>query len=359
MNRLIIIGNGFDLAHGLKTKYSDFLDWIKIRIYESIQIVRGGRAIVDDDLCFYIAYGGFKKKLEEFDFCGKPFNDRSRSKEETLHHKNYFLGSLLKNYKNKGWSDIENEYYETLIRLTKNEGAESYIKKLQDDFYIIIKLLEEFLTIENEKTIEKDNNLLGIFKADIELYEIAEEFKTELTLSKFLKVENIKAKQTLFLNFNYTDTTSLYMARTGTKTIHIHGELNKVDNPIIFGYGDELDDDYKNLEKSSYKNVLFNNIKSVNYLKTDNYRQLLTFINSDYYQIYIVGHSCGNTDRTLLNLLFEHHNCASIKPFYLDYGNGKNNYFDLTVNISRNFNNKLKLRDRVVPEPYTEKYYQI
>jgi len=25
MNRLIIIGNGFDLAHGLKTSYNDFL----------------------------------------------------------------------------------------------------------------------------------------------------------------------------------------------------------------------------------------------------------------------------------------------------------------------------------------------
>lgn len=27
MNRLIIIGNGFDLAHGLKTSYNDFILW--------------------------------------------------------------------------------------------------------------------------------------------------------------------------------------------------------------------------------------------------------------------------------------------------------------------------------------------
>lgn len=27
MNRLVIIGNGFDLAHGLKTGYKDFIDW--------------------------------------------------------------------------------------------------------------------------------------------------------------------------------------------------------------------------------------------------------------------------------------------------------------------------------------------
>lgn len=27
MNRLVLIGNGFDLAHGLKTKYEDFINW--------------------------------------------------------------------------------------------------------------------------------------------------------------------------------------------------------------------------------------------------------------------------------------------------------------------------------------------
>jgi hypothetical protein len=41
MNRIILIGNGFDLAHGLKTTYNDFIDnyWDKktelfIRNYE-------------------------------------------------------------------------------------------------------------------------------------------------------------------------------------------------------------------------------------------------------------------------------------------------------------------------------------
>ena len=27
MNRVILIGNGFDLAHGLKTSYEDFINW--------------------------------------------------------------------------------------------------------------------------------------------------------------------------------------------------------------------------------------------------------------------------------------------------------------------------------------------
>ena len=27
MNRIILIGNGFDLAHGLPTSYGSFIDW--------------------------------------------------------------------------------------------------------------------------------------------------------------------------------------------------------------------------------------------------------------------------------------------------------------------------------------------
>ncbi|RMZ61337.1 hypothetical protein D1632_00105 [Chryseobacterium nematophagum] len=35
--------------------------------------------------------------------------------------------------------------------------------------------------------------------------------------------------------------------------IHIHGELNNKSNPIIFGYGDELDEDYRIIEKLNNK----------------------------------------------------------------------------------------------------------
>ena len=151
--------------------------------------------------------------------------------------------------------------------------------------------------------------------------------------SYFLLPEDI-----LFLNFNYTSTASLYIPKqSGFRINHIHGELNNPDNPIIFGYGDEMDEDYKsilNLNENDY----LENIKSICYLKTDNYRRLLTFIDFAPYQIIIMGHSCGNSDRTLLNTLFEHKNCVSIKPYYHQKDDGTDNYIDIIQNISRDFN---------------------
>ena len=96
------------------------------------------------------------------------------------------------------------------------------------------------------------------------------------------------------------------------------------------------------------------NFKSIAYLQTDNYKKLLEFIDSEEYQVFIFGHSCGISDRTMLNTIFEHDNCNSIKPFYHLREDGRDNYTEIVQNISRNFNDKKKYRDRVVNKTYCE-----
>ena len=67
-----------------------------------------------------------------------------------------------------------------------------------------------------------------------------------------------------------------------------------------------------------------------------------------------MGHSCGNSDRTLLHTLFEHENCVSIKPFYYQKEDGTDNYTEIAQNISRNFKDKQALRAKVVPKDCCE-----
>ena len=149
----------------------------------------------------------------------------------------------------------------------------------------------------------------------------------------------------MLLSFNYTGTARMYGNFNLTHN-YIHGELCKPAN-IIFGYGDELDKSYQDiLDKND--NELLRNVKSVKYLETRRYREMLEFIQSAPFQVYIMGHSCGNSDRTLLNTVFEHENCVSIKPFYHKWDDGSDNYLELVQNISRNFTNMKLFRDRVV-----------
>ena len=101
------------------------------------------------------------------------------------------------------------------------------------------------------------------------------------------------------------------------------------------------------------ENECLRHIKSVHYLESNCYRKMLEFIESDAFQIVIMGHSCGNSDRTLLNTLFEHKNCVSIKPYY-HQKDGQDNYIDIIQNISRNFTDMKLMRDRVVNKEYCE-----
>ena len=137
-------------------------------------------------------------------------------------------------------------------------------------------------------------------------------------------------KNSLILNFNYTTTIEKYINEFGgilpkTKEMrinYIHGKVNDKSNPIIFGFGDELDADYVKIESEKRKGFL-NYIKSFGYFKTSNYHDLIRFIESDDFQVYILGHSCGLSDRTMLNMIFEHTNCKSIKIFYYQTASGR------------------------------------
>ena len=175
-------------------------------------------------------------------------------------------------------------------------------------------------------------------------------------------IELLLPNSIMLLNFNYTRTAHLYCKDASIFSVNqIHGSLN---NPksVIFGYGDELDEDYKKL-KNLNENDCLQHVKSIKYLEADNYRKVLEFIEAEPFQIFIMGHSCGNSDRTLLNTLFEHKNCVSIKPYYYKKNDityyylkddGTDNYLELVQNISRNFTDMKLMRDRVVCKPYCE-----
>lgn len=401
MNRIILIGNGFDLAHGLKTSYRDFIDdyWREI-ISE----------VYNDGI-----FESYEDRLVKFEAKGYQYNTRTGDKEPVISlekgekldsyqdikslfaecdrlelHEEYYPFSISISFINKffeqisehvadiNWAGIEHEYYEKLRKCKNHKEAETLNKELKQ----IEELLEEYLIkIEKGATTSKCKVVEKHIYSTIVLKDIAEnkidDFVSEVTKNEYsrsrfipipdtkreqlqaqvkkelMKSSTIKSENTLFLNFNYTHTSDIYILdKQAIQTIHIHGELNNPGNPMIFGYGDELAKDYQEIEEKN-DNEYLKNVKSIRYLETENYRKMLSFIESEPYQIFIMGHSCGNSDRTLLNTLFEHENCVSIKPFY-HQRDGTDNYSEIVQNISRNFTNKAAMRERVVNKTYCE-----
>ena len=372
MNRIILIGNGFDLAHGLKTSYADFIDWYWGEWGK--RLLHGQSKKLEDRFCsfvlkdslglgmwYYVWQGYYFKRNNPF----VPWDEHEVAKIAkqdlnmcTFTMKSPFFREVCLDVESKGWVDIENVYYNYL---SKESSYYMEPKDINDDLDCLRERLVEYLTgVQNNIAKEmvkgelKEKMKAPIKKDDISVGAMAQNSGISYQFEQArMKKYSVSPDRILMLNFNYTTLADLYFPKTSNRMInHIHGKLAEP-NSVIFGYGDELDEHYKRILNNK-DNEYLRNVKSVKYLEAPNYRHLLEFIESSPYQIFIMGHSCGNSDRTLLNTLFEHRNCVSIKPFYYIKKDGTDNYLELVQNISRNFTDMKLMRDRVVNKTLCE-----
>ena len=373
MNRLVIIGNGFDMAHGLKTSYKDFINWYWDRRVDAF--VGNISKVSEDNLCkLTIKDNPNLSCWNVFAFENSYFKDirgnRTCSGYEVITElQKYpdtfsvdstpFFGTIIQSIETRGWVDIENDYYQLLKECSENTDCGYTVKELNEQMAFLQEKLVEYLrTIDVPVTIETINSAIRenicIEDLSIEGKALAKtmgviEYDTNaFDDNRYMdeRFSGMPPERTMLLCFNYTGTVKEYEQYGGLILNYIHGELEHPEH-IIFGYGDELDKDYQDiLDKQD--NELLKNVKSVKYLETRNYHKMLDFLMAAPFQVLIMGHSCGNSDRTLLNTVFEHENCVSIKPFYHKWDDGSDNYLELVQNISRNFTNMKLFRDRVV-----------
>lgn len=413
MNRIIIIGNGFDLAHQLATKYGDFINWYweewgHLLATSMNRNLTDGlcsfRLKKDVELAGWYYVWGWHYHISTRDYPLQDLVKQAKTDTEVCNFDMHsiFFTEICKSIEEKGWVDIEAEYYRML-----NSVYLSSPQKLNEEFAIVRTKLIEYLTsiqnrninnsivnqatrecmmapfCANEISIEgraKWNEFLKCRIEDedlsdtIKLYGESEAREKIKQVSEFKKAQReqidnmgigsingnelpsamLYPDRIMLLNFNYTKTADMYMPADEHHfpINHIHGHLDNPDS-VIFGYGDELDNKYQEIS-SLNNNELLKNIKSIRYLEDVNYRNVLEFVESAPYQIYIMGHSCGTSDRTLLNTIFEHPNCVSIKPFYYQDDEGQDNYIEIVQNISRNVSNAQKMRDRVVNKTFCQ-----
>lgn len=376
INKLFIIGNGFDLAHGLKTSYNDFINdfWKneKTKILTSNNFIRNINDysyIYDDDILNihtpqiisqlpdgYLSHDakGYQwfKYLISSNASSKWSFSGVKSSKVVMTIKNTFLQNISEKYYLQNWVDIEGEYYRLLKNCLKIENENPTksvynVDKLNDDFFEIRNMLELYLSYNANNRIGKIPQILDKFRKIIQ----PELFSGQ---NKINEKDNI-----LFLNFNYTNTENEYLDFLKVEIpqeincIHIHGEIDNKKNPIIFGYGDELDEEYLKIENKKDDRYL-ENVKSMKYLQTPNYSNLLRFIESNEYDVFIMGHSCGISDRTLLNTIFENENCRSIKIFYYKKLDETDDYTEKIMNITRNFKHKPSMRKKVIDKTNCE-----
>ena len=332
VTRVLLIGNGFDLAHGLPTSYSFFLDFCdKVSRMFTYLMHIDDKAYEKSALNTWDVDDSIKDKLLEW---YKKRNDNpdklaieiyDNIKENIWIH--YFLN--IRYTLGKNWIDFESEIsnviqafecirdnIERRERIQQGEGSKVIKLEVVQNFVNISKKLKKFkkLNLDDMYTnleifdeyIEKMTLDLDKLIRTLEIY-ICEFINKIEVLQKNDDIKDINPDYVL--SFNYSNTYErIYDQSNKIEYDYIHGKADKTNNVntcnLVLGideYLEECDRDNK-LEFLPFKKFYQRIFKSTDssYMEwVDEIRQ-----NSEYpYELYIFGHSLDKTDKDVLELL--------------------------------------------------------
>lgn len=330
LKQLIVLGNGFDLACGLKSTYSDFFGYIygqqivntnsnnfwydifKNYKQESIE----NWADIEEQILIQlknIEYLYNEKILIE----GRGNSETSSLAKSEHKEKNipnnldvtlefllpYFIKvrseKTTQNILKKQLLILEDDFKKYLLSITKDSSDfETYYK-----YYIKSKVLNKYIQLCNLSE-SHNSDLVSKLENTTIFNHSPQKKKFDETLSEIYKEKN--SNENLVLTFNYTKVWDVENVR------NIHGDLDN--GNIIFGIDyDKLNNNFKKapIEFSKSYRVLENGLTS-------------TFdISSDIDIIKIYGHGLGKADYSYYQSIFDsvdlYHGKTKVMFFWSDY----------------------------------------
>lgn len=232
MEKLFIIGNGFDIAHDLKTDYLYFKKFVYQQSYGKDELLESLQNM-----------DSIKEYLKEND--DRIFENELRSEKmiETLNsidsqEKLRLLYQVLLHITDteRFWSDFE----EKLACFPfMNASTPYYVTNDSKEDTESRKELAEKVADKLSKYVHHQLNKL--FKQWIK--ETYEQWESQLSMRKFtfhfpiVKETILTNRNARFLNFNYTRTLEDFYGISSSNIIHIHGDLD--DGVLIFGHGED------------------------------------------------------------------------------------------------------------------------
>ena len=321
---ILLIGNGFDLAHGLPTKYRDFLDFcqgIEILFSEHFASCRDYDAKLDETLrtdvspeVRSICHSAFWAKYQDPNYIVEGLNDFESLQADQdaiqelfgLIHDNAWIQYFNQRASRIGenWIDFESEISAVIQSLDMARHVSTSDNTLaikiwristwsfRDAFHdTVTDAFINFLTMELVKLIRA-----------LEIY-----------ISGFINDSTIKQKNpdidVLYpdhvLSFNYSDTyEQVYGSEKSIAYDYIHGKAelgnNKDNCNLVLGIDEYLDDKRKNtdLQFLTFKKFYQRIFKSTD----SQYWKWLNIIEATHEPstLYIFGHSLDVTDRDVL-----------------------------------------------------------
>lgn len=345
---ILVLGNGFDLAHGLPTKYSQFLDFVQmLRDYD--KYLTNEKVIASNDVLRQACYGFIKNVYHP----NSPYTELYEELRGYSEKSNLLLSHFLQVYHERcrlgrdGWIDFEAEIAD-VVQLFDKARSESMILKSQGKKCVlsphILSQIKPFIMLNRPG---ESGNLIGKEIQPELIEEQAERVNKELTkITRLFEIYllEIVSRQTVekrikqlddlhidkVLSFNYTDTFQrLYDRGNKAEYCYIHGKTDKKSSlagcNLVLGINEYLEGERQNQDntfvwfKKFYQRIIKETSSAYIDWLEDNVllNKRRNKLDPVPIEIYFYGHSLDVTDKDVLNRLIMHEN-AKVNIFYPD-----------------------------------------
>lgn len=329
MKKILMIGNGFDLAHGLPTQYKDFLEFCEkvTPIYEEELNVFDDE--YDKKYLHSWAFDDTVKRLLNEAFKSKDY-DVAKLVTANIHLnelyeciQNNFWYEYFRAVKCRGenWIDFESEIASAIKQLEIYRNKISLDESVNAEPQVVIWYI---LVCEKKKVMPVQTNTVeGIDSIISTLYEDLNRLTRalEIYLSVFVSaieidkpIADLEGQEFDYvLSFNYTDTYERVFREVitdKTEICYLHGKANKdakIEScNLVLGIDEYLSEEQRNIEltflsfKKFYQRIYKCTDNSYSNWLDEVCKLSLSGERENEFELHILGHSLDITDKDIL-----------------------------------------------------------
>lgn len=307
---ILVIGNGFDLYHGLKTSYIDFVRYSK-ELTKTTKGTKGRDWDISNSFvnCFIKVVSENQNWID----CEREIEKIVTMFLKIMYDRNVFGDTPY--YIKKNNTSLESYEFETLKLMDRFcEKSNSQIIKIRDSYFKTYEGIDKDLLMR--KLIEDLNDLIQLFRYYLEKNVINQSVSK---LSKQIK----EIHPDYVINFNYTNTCEQY--GVNMKDIcYIHGSVQ--DNNMVLGIRDI---DETNMDSIYFKKFFQRIQKHTDVIQWDRFGKIQSLTETTREATtYFFGHSLSKTDGDLIRSIYV--NSQKIIIFYLKR---HNDYEQKVINL--------------------------
>lgn len=308
--KILVIGNGFDLYHDLKTNYINFVEFAK-ELSKSTKGTKGRDWALSNSFvkCFIKVASENQSWID----CEKEIEVIVTMILKILFDRNSFIANT--NYIDKNESPLTSYEFARLKLMNKfcKRVGEQRIE-FQDRYFKVYQGIDKNLIM---KTLIKDlNDVIKLFK-----YYLEEKVINQPVTRLSKQIETINPEYVI--NFNYTNTYEHYGINR-QDVCYIHGSVQ--DNNMVFGIRDIDEKDINSIYFKKFFQRIQKHTDVIQWNRFEVYHGIAS--PPEDALTYFFGHSLSNTDGDLIRSIYE--KSCKIIIFYIE---GNKDYEQKVINL--------------------------